>query len=179
MLQSAALAVLTLTGIDHRRARARAPGRPGDHQRVRHAGAPGVRRRDGRGPRGPAERHRAQLVDGERRAASSARRSAASIIAAVGEGWCFVIDAVSYLAVIASLLAMRVAPRDARRRADDARARGARARRSLRRAASCPIRTALLLLALVSLDRHAVHGAHAGDLRRTCCTAGRTRSAFS
>ena len=33
------------------------------------------------------------------------------IIAAVGEGWCFAIDAVSYLAVIASLLAMRLAPR--------------------------------------------------------------------
>ena len=30
------------------------------------------------------------------------------IIAAVGEGWCFLIDAISYIAVIASLLAMRV-----------------------------------------------------------------------
>ena len=29
------------------------------------------------------------------------------IIAATGEGWCFAIDAISYLAVIASLLAMR------------------------------------------------------------------------
>ena len=34
--------------------------------------------------------------------------SAASLIAAVGEGWCFLVDAVSYLAVIASLLAMTV-----------------------------------------------------------------------
>src|SRR5438270_2123845 len=33
------------------------------------------------------------------------------IIAAVGEGWCFMIDAVSYIAVIASLLAMNVTPR--------------------------------------------------------------------
>jgi MFS family permease len=33
------------------------------------------------------------------------------IIAAVGEGWCFMIDAVSYVAVIASLLAMRLPPR--------------------------------------------------------------------
>ena len=33
------------------------------------------------------------------------------LIAAVGEGWCFAIDAVSYLAVIASLLAMRLRPR--------------------------------------------------------------------
>ncbi len=30
------------------------------------------------------------------------------IIAAVGEGWCFMIDAISYVAVIASLLAMRL-----------------------------------------------------------------------
>ncbi len=33
------------------------------------------------------------------------------LIAAVGEGWCFALDALSYLAVIASLLAMRIAPR--------------------------------------------------------------------
>lgn len=32
------------------------------------------------------------------------------LIAAIGEGWCFAIDAVSYLAVIASLLAMRITP---------------------------------------------------------------------
>src|SRR5690349_22071096 len=30
------------------------------------------------------------------------------LIAAVGEGWCFLVDAISYLAVIAALLAMRV-----------------------------------------------------------------------
>ncbi len=33
------------------------------------------------------------------------------VIAAVGEGWCFLVDGVSYVAVIASLLAMRVTPR--------------------------------------------------------------------
>src|SRR5438045_6114384 len=33
------------------------------------------------------------------------------IIAAVGEGWCFMIDGVSYVAVIASLLAMTITPR--------------------------------------------------------------------
>ena len=33
------------------------------------------------------------------------------LIAAFGEGWCFAIDAISYIAVIASILAMRVAPR--------------------------------------------------------------------
>jgi MFS family permease len=33
------------------------------------------------------------------------------LIAGVGEGWCFAIDAISYFAVIASLLAMRIKPR--------------------------------------------------------------------
>ncbi len=32
------------------------------------------------------------------------------LIGAVGEGWCFAIDAISYVAVIASLLAMRITP---------------------------------------------------------------------
>jgi MFS family permease len=36
------------------------------------------------------------------------------VIAAVGEGWCFAIDAVSYVGVIASLLAMRVTARPRR-----------------------------------------------------------------
>ncbi len=36
------------------------------------------------------------------------------LIAAVGEGYCFLIDGISYMAVIASLLAMRVAPAAAR-----------------------------------------------------------------
>ena len=38
-----------------------------------------------------------------------------AIIAAVGEGWCFMIDAISYVAVIASLLAMRLPAAAARR----------------------------------------------------------------
>jgi MFS family permease len=71
------------------------------------------------------------------------------LIAAVGEGWCFLIDAVSYLAVIASLLAMRVTS-PAKRRADtqvwDDLRDGLRYT-----AASVPIRSVLLLLALVSL----------------------------
>jgi len=37
------------------------------------------------------------------------------IIAAVGEGWCFTLDAISYLAVIASLLAMRIIKLERRR----------------------------------------------------------------
>jgi len=36
------------------------------------------------------------------------------VIAATNEGWCFAIDGVSYLGVIAALLAMRMAPRPAR-----------------------------------------------------------------
>jgi MFS family permease len=36
------------------------------------------------------------------------------VIAAVGEGYCFLIDGISYIAVIASLLAMRIARREAR-----------------------------------------------------------------
>jgi MFS family permease len=72
------------------------------------------------------------------------------IIAAVGEGWCFMIDAVSYLAVIASLLAMHVAPRAL------GRAKGANMLRQLREgwtyaARFAPIRDVLILLALVSL----------------------------
>jgi MFS family permease len=38
------------------------------------------------------------------------------IIALVGEGWCFMIDAISYVAVILSLLAMHVTPRETVRR---------------------------------------------------------------
>src|SRR3954467_5069776 len=72
------------------------------------------------------------------------------IIAAVGEGWCFALDAVSYLAVIASLLLMRIATRE--RRA----ARETKVLHELHEgwryvAGSPPIRSILLLLALVSL----------------------------
>ena len=70
------------------------------------------------------------------------------LIAAFGEGWCFTVDAVSYLAVIASLLAMRVSPRP------PATSR-APVLASLREGASYaisfpPIRALLILLALVS-----------------------------
>jgi MFS family permease len=71
------------------------------------------------------------------------------LIAAFGEGWCFAIDAVSYLAVIASLLAMRV-PRRAAARAT--RRAMAELREGFAYAAGfAPIRAVLLLLALVSL----------------------------
>ena len=70
------------------------------------------------------------------------------VIAAVGEGWCFALDAVSYVAVLLSLLAMRV-PRVARP------PRGTRMGEELRTGFDYvtgfpPVRTALLLLALVS-----------------------------
>jgi MFS family permease len=71
------------------------------------------------------------------------------LIASVGEGYCFLIDGVSYMAVIASLLAMRLAP---------VRARGQSRRLTLEIGEgwryvreSAPIRSVLLFLSLVSL----------------------------
>ncbi|MBK9035537.1 MAG: MFS transporter [Myxococcales bacterium] len=71
------------------------------------------------------------------------------LIAAVGEGWCFAIDAISYLAVIASLLAMRIA----RRPRPSVRTQVlADLRAGLRYAwAFGSIRALLMLLAMVSL----------------------------
>jgi MFS family permease len=72
------------------------------------------------------------------------------LIAAVGEGWCFFIDGASYLAVIASLLMMRV-ERKARPAGEPKR--GMHQLKEGWRYVSrfAPIRTILLLLALVSL----------------------------
>jgi MFS family permease len=72
------------------------------------------------------------------------------VIAAVGEGWCFMIDAVSYIAVIASLLAMTITARVIQPTKD------ANVFQQLREGWSyathfAPIRNVLLLLALVSL----------------------------
>ena len=72
------------------------------------------------------------------------------VIAAVGEGWCFMIDAVSYIAVIASLLAMTISARVIQPTKD------ANVFQQLREGWSyaahfAPIRNVLLLLALVSL----------------------------
>jgi MFS family permease len=71
------------------------------------------------------------------------------VIAAVGEGWCFFADGVSYFAVIASLVAMRIAARDT---AAHARSMIEQMRegwdyvRSFR-----PVRSILVLFALTSL----------------------------
>ncbi|HKC63242.1 MAG TPA: MFS transporter [Pyrinomonadaceae bacterium] len=72
------------------------------------------------------------------------------IIAAVGEGWCFMIDAISYVAVIISLLLMKITPRMTER------IKEAKMLRQLNEGWKyatrfAPIRNILLLLALVSL----------------------------
>jgi MFS family permease len=71
------------------------------------------------------------------------------VIAAVGEGWCFLIDGVSYFPVIASLLLMRIRPltiqRTSTRMLDQMREGWDYVRTFL------PIRTILLLFALTSL----------------------------
>lgn len=70
------------------------------------------------------------------------------IIAAVGEAWCFFIDGVSYIAVIASLLAMHVV---LRQRAATTTAMSEELRDGFRYVSRFPpVRSALLLLALVS-----------------------------
>ena len=84
------------------------------------------------------------------------------IIAAVGEGWCFLLDAVSYLAVIASLLAMRRARRRARARARRGCGEELRDGLSLRRRLRAdPDRAAAA--GAREHDGHAVHRADAGD----------------
>ena len=72
MLQSFALAALTLQRPHHGRGHHRAEHRPGHRQRVRHARAAGVSRHDDRGQGRPRQRHRAQLVDGQRGAPARA-----------------------------------------------------------------------------------------------------------
>src|ERR1051325_548797 len=72
------------------------------------------------------------------------------VIAAVGEGWCFAIDGVSYVAVIVALLQMRIPPVRARataqRRAVTEFVEGFRYAFGFR-----PIRSVISLLAIVSL----------------------------
>lgn len=71
------------------------------------------------------------------------------VIAGVGEGYCFLIDGFSYMAVIASLLAMVVRPRVTERKFQSV---GAELREGWNYVRGFrPIRTILLLLALVSL----------------------------
>ncbi len=86
------------------------------------------------------------LVNGARLIGPSV---AGVLIALTGEGWCFLIDAISYLAVIAALLAMDVKPREQP-------VRHVPVWQGLREGFAyaygfAPIRSLLLLLALVSL----------------------------
>jgi MFS family permease len=71
------------------------------------------------------------------------------VIAASNEGWCFFIDGISYIAVIASLLMMRIKPEELHRH-------GATMLEQMRQgwvyvSASVPIRSILMLFALLSL----------------------------
>ncbi len=71
------------------------------------------------------------------------------VISAVGEGWCFLFDGVSYFAVIASLLLMHIRPLDMRGKANRMLAQmreGWDYVRTFR-----PMRTILVLFALISL----------------------------
>jgi len=71
------------------------------------------------------------------------------VIGAVGEGWCFLIDGLSYLAVIASLLLMRIKPMNMRRNTAgmlEQMREGWDYVRTFR-----PIRIILLLFSLISL----------------------------
>ena len=71
------------------------------------------------------------------------------IIAGFGEGWCFLLDAISYLAVIASLLLMHLKPRV--RIMSDTRMWAELSAGIQYVRASIPIRDALILIALVSI----------------------------
>jgi MFS family permease len=72
-----------------------------------------------------------------------------ALVAAVGEGWCFALDAVSYLAVIGSLLAMRVPRREQAPASQPVIAQLAAGFQYVR--SFEPIRTALCLIAAVSM----------------------------
>ena len=74
---------------------------------------------------------------------------AGAVIAISGEGYCFLIDGLSYLAVIASLLAMRLKPAVIKRTADSVITQLKEGWSYVSR--FVPIRTILLLFALVSL----------------------------
>jgi MFS family permease len=85
------------------------------------------------------------LVNGSRLVGPAA---AGAVIAAAGEAWCFVVDAVSYLAVVAALLAMRLPKKE---RARPAASIGRHVVEGVRYAFGfAPVRALLLLLALVS-----------------------------
>jgi MFS family permease len=71
------------------------------------------------------------------------------LVAEVGEGWCFLANAVSFLAVIAGLLAIRLEPREAVAQPTSMLVEVLEGLRFVRSA--MPVRTLLMLLGLVSL----------------------------
>jgi MFS family permease len=71
------------------------------------------------------------------------------LIAATNEGWCFLVDGISYIAVIVSLLMMRIAPDQAPRATTSMIGQMKEGWTYV--AASAPIRSILLLFALLSL----------------------------
>ena len=71
------------------------------------------------------------------------------LVASIGEGWCFLLNSVSYLAVIAGLLMMRLGPRRSPDRTVSPLESVIEGFRYVRRTA--PIRTLLMLVGLVSL----------------------------
>lgn len=71
------------------------------------------------------------------------------VIAAAGEGICFLIDGISYGAVLLSLLAMRIEPRAPRQTSQNALQELAEGWRYI--SSSLPMRSILLLLAVISL----------------------------
>ncbi len=150
MLQSAALAVLDLTGViavSHVVALAIFQGvinafdMPARQAFV-------VEMVDGQDDLANAIALNSTLVNGSRLLGPSI---GGVIIAAVGEGWCFAIDAVSYIAVISSLLAMRGLTKRVR-----PREHGKNVLQELREGIAYagrfpPIRNILVLLSIVSL----------------------------
>lgn len=74
---------------------------------------------------------------------------AGAVIALSGEGYCFLIDGISYLAVIASLLAMRLTPEEAKRITGSMLVQLKEGWTYV--SGFAPVRTILLLFALVSL----------------------------
>ena len=71
------------------------------------------------------------------------------LVASIGEGWCFFANSVSYIAVIAGLLLMRIVPRAVEEEGDSALEHIAEGFRFVRR--TSPILALLLLLGVVSL----------------------------
>lgn len=71
------------------------------------------------------------------------------LVAAVGEGWCFAINSISYLAVLGGLVAMHVSPPGVERERKSPLAEIAEGFRFV--AGTAPIRALMLFLALVSL----------------------------